>query len=119
MKPITSSTMKYYTLFLCFFLTCQAYGQNDEKKNVLTIKESSYEDKIAEKTCLYLAQMDSIPDPKQAIIKCTIKAINKVHEEDVEKKYKRDYTVEGIRGLQRKVFDLLIENCSIVSIDED
>jgi len=105
--------MKNITLCLLIFLTCQAFGQNKEEKNRL--EELSYEDKIAEKACIYLSEMDSITDPQQAIVKCNIKAINKVHEEDVENKYKRDFTVEGIRGLNKKVTDLLIENCEIVS----
>ncbi|MCR8668052.1 hypothetical protein NO995_10190 [Aestuariibaculum sp. M13] len=108
--------MKNITLCLLIFVTFQVFGQNKEDNN--GFKDLSYEDKIAEKSCIYLSEMDSISDPKQAVIKCIIKAQNKVHEEDVDKKYKRDYTVEGIRGLFKKVTDLLIENCEVVSKSE-
>jgi len=105
--------MKSTMLFFLIFLTFQVYGQDNLDKNKLN--DLSYENKIAEKACIYLSEMDSIPNPRQAIIKCVIKAKNKVHEEDIEKKHKRDYTVEGIRGLNKKVSDLLIKNCEIVS----
>tara|TARA_R110002012_G_scaffold258496_1_gene438948 strand:+ start:3184 stop:3510 length:327 start_codon:yes stop_codon:yes gene_type:complete len=108
--------MKNIILCLLTFLTFQAFGQNEDDKNGL--KDLSYEDKITEKACIYLSELDSISDPQQAVIKCIIKAKNKVHEEDVDKKYKRDFTVEGIRGLNKKVTDLLIENCEIISKSE-
>ena len=59
--------------------------------------------------------MDSIPNPKQAIISSILRATDKVHEEDMKKQYTRDWTVEGIRGLNKKVTDLLIKNCEVVS----
>lgn len=105
--------MKSITLYLLMFLTFLAFGQNKEGEN--GFKDISYEAKIAEKACVYLSEMDSISDLKQELIKCIIKAKNKVHEEDVDNKYKRDFTVEGIRGLNKKVTDLLIENCEVVA----
>ena len=105
--------MKNIILFFLIFFTLQTYAQSEVNENDL--KDLSYEDKIAEKACIYLSEMDTIPDTQQAIVKSIIKAKNKVHEEDVEKRYKRDFTVEGIRGLNKKVTELLIENCEIVS----
>jgi len=108
--------MKNITLCLLIFFTLQTFAQSEENENGL--KDLRYEDKIAKKACTYLSEMDSIADPQQAIVKCIIKAKNNVHEEDIEKKYKRDFTVEGIRGLNKKVTDLLIEKCKIVSKSE-
>lgn len=95
---------------MCF----SAFGQNNES----TLRELSYEDKIAEKACLCLSKLDTITDARQAIIDCNIQAKNEVHQEDVDGKYKRDYTVEGIRRLNKTVTDLLIENCNLVSEDK-
>ena len=104
--------MKNIPLFLLIFLTFQIYGQDSTKKG---LDELSYENIIAKKACICLSETDSTSTPQQAVIKCIIKAKNKVHEEDFEKKYKRDYTVEGIRGLNKKVTNLLSKNCDIVS----
>lgn len=97
-------------------MTFQIFGQN--KINEVGFQELSYEGKIAEKACIYLSEMDSISEPKQAVVNSIIKAKNKIHEEDVEKKHTRDWTVEGIRELNKKVMNLLIENCDRVSTTE-
>jgi len=106
--------MKNSISVLLIFLTFYTYGQNNLTETRLD--SISYERKIAKQTCIYLSEMDSISDPKQAIINCVIKAKNKIHDDDADNVYKRDYTVDGVRGLHKKVTDLLIENCEIVSI---
>ena len=95
---------------MCF----SAFGQNNE----IAMRELTYENKIAEKACLCLSNLDTITDARQAIINCNIKAKNEVHEEDVDGKYKRDYTIEGIRRLNKTVTELLIDNCNLVSKDD-
>ena len=104
---------KFFTL-LAYLMCLSAFGQNNES----TLHELSYENKVAEKACLCISKLDTIPDARQAVINCNIQATNEVHEEDVDGKYKRDYTVEGIRRLNKTVTDLLIENCNLVSIDK-
>jgi restriction endonuclease len=105
--------MKKFLILLLMFLTVQAYSQNDKNRNKkIKVK---YEDVIAEKACTCLSKLDSIPNTQDALTKCIIESKNKVHDEDLKKIFKRDYTVEGIRKLHKDVTELLIANCEIVS----
>ncbi|WP_422080261.1 hypothetical protein [Ulvibacterium sp.] len=99
--------------YLFFFFSWSAFGQ--EVTNQTEIQERSYHDKIAEKACNCISELEIINDVKEALTTCIISSTNKVHEEDVENKYSRDFTVEGIRSHHKKVRNLLIKNCSIVS----
>jgi hypothetical protein len=98
-------------LVLLLLISFSTFDQTKEA----VMEDLSYEDKIAEKACECLSEKDSIPDDRQAVIKCIILATNEIHKEDIDKKYKRDFTVEGIRGLNKNVTDLLLKNCSVVS----
>ncbi|WP_282160700.1 hypothetical protein [Ulvibacterium marinum] len=104
------------SFYLFFFFSLSAFGQ--EVTNQTEIQERSYYDKVAEKACSCLSELEVINDVKEALTTCIISSTNKVHEEDVEDKYSRDFTVEGIRAHHKKVRDLLIKNCSIVSTED-
>jgi len=86
-------------------------GKQKNKKS-----DIKYEQIIANKACVCLSKIDSITNSQDAITKCIIEAKNKVHEEDAKNFYGRDYTVEGIRKIHKDVTELLIANCTIISI---
>ena len=106
--------MKKIFLTILISYSIQSHSQNQRDTKIAN--DTNYEVKIAEKTCTYLSKMDSISDGKQAIISSIIKAKRKVHEEDIEKKYTQDWTVEGIRKLNKNVIDLLIRDCKSITI---
>lgn len=97
---------------LSFLISFTAFSQ--EITNEGETQEKGYRDKIAEKACKCLSELEIIDNVKEALTTCIISSTNKVHEEDVEDNYSRDFTVEGIRSHHKKVRDLLIKNCSIV-----
>ena len=107
--------MKIHLILSFVFFATKAYGQNEMTSRMS--QELSYEHKIAQKACNYLSKMDSVPDARQAIITSISRATDTVHLENVEKKYRRDRTVEGIRGLNKRVTDLLIQHCEIISTE--
>lgn len=92
-----------------------AFGQ--EVTDQTEIQEKSYHDKVAEKACSCLSELEVINDVNEALTSCISSSTNKVHEEDVEDKHSSDFTVEGIRSHHKKIRDLLIKNCSIVSTE--
>ena len=100
---------------LFFFFSLSAFSQ--EVADEPEIQDRSYNDKVAEKACNCLSELEVIKDVKESLTTCIISSTNKVHEQDVEDKYSRDFTVEGIRSHHKKVRDLLIKNCSIVSTE--
>ncbi|MEO1012662.1 MAG: hypothetical protein AAFX53_15265 [Bacteroidota bacterium] len=106
--------MSQIFFFLVLLTNYSMLGQNIAND----LQELGHEEKIAEKSCLCLSKLKTINDAKQAIVNCNIQAKNEVRKEDLDKIYKRDYTVEGIRRLNKTVTDLLIENCDLVSIDK-
>lgn len=101
--------------YLFFFFSLSAFSQ--EVTSGSGIQEIGYYDKVAEKACNCLSELEVINNVKEALTTCIISSTNKVHEEDVEDKYTRDFTVEGIRSHHKKVRDLLIKNCNIVSTE--
>ena len=107
--------MKNYFVITFVFLSLPLFGQQNQG-NKTEYRTLNYEEKIARKACIYLSRIDTITtNPKQVIIKSILRATDTVHLEDSEKKYDRDWTVEGIRGLNKKVMDLLIRDCEVVS----
>lgn len=100
--------------FLCLAATLNA--QNGNK--VQQASELGYEQKIAEKACVCISEKEDIENARQTVIDCTIAATNQIHEGDSEGKYKRDFTVEGIRKLHYDVFQILKKDCDAIEMNK-